>query len=69
MKNIIIEKPVLKNTKLFVQKMKCNINPIRIQLASFWKTVSKFFLTFYLPHMEYEGSIGFVMRKIKKNYY
>jgi hypothetical protein len=23
---------------------------------------------FYLPHMEYEGSIGFVMRKMKKNY-
>jgi hypothetical protein len=21
---------------------------------------------FYLPHMEYEGSIGFVMRKMKK---
>jgi hypothetical protein len=25
-------------------------------------------LIFYLPHMEYEGSIGFVMRKMKKNY-
>jgi hypothetical protein len=26
------------------------------------------FQIFYLPHMEYEGSIGFVSRKIKKNY-
>jgi hypothetical protein len=25
---------------------------------------SLFCLVFYLPHMEYEGSIGFVMRKI-----
>jgi hypothetical protein len=25
-------------------------------------------VTFYLPHMEYEGSIGFVSRKMKKNY-
>jgi hypothetical protein len=24
--------------------------------------------SFYLPHMEFEGSIGFVMRKMKKNY-
>jgi hypothetical protein len=23
-------------------------------------------LTFYLPHMEYEGSVGFVSRKMKK---
>jgi hypothetical protein len=23
-------------------------------------------ISFYLPHMEYEGSIGFVTRKIKK---
>jgi hypothetical protein len=27
------------------------------------------FMVFYLPHMEYEGSIGFVMRKMKKIYY
>jgi hypothetical protein len=26
-------------------------------------------LDFYLPHMEYEGSIGFVSRKNKKKYY
>jgi hypothetical protein len=26
-------------------------------------------VTFYLPHMEYEGSIGFVSRKMKKNYF
>jgi hypothetical protein len=25
-------------------------------------------LCFYLPHMEYEGSIGFVSRKMKKFY-
>jgi hypothetical protein len=25
-------------------------------------------LIFYLPHMEYEGSIGFVSRKMKKIY-
>jgi hypothetical protein len=24
--------------------------------------------SFYLPHMEYEGSIGFVMRKMKNFY-
>jgi hypothetical protein len=28
-----------------------------------WETAD-----FYLPHMEYEGSIGFVSRKMKKNY-
>jgi hypothetical protein len=26
------------------------------------------FTIFYLPHMEYEGSIGLVSRKMKKNY-
>jgi hypothetical protein len=29
------------------------------------KNLNKF-SAFYLPHMEYEGSIGFVMRKIKR---
>jgi hypothetical protein len=32
----------------------------------FWKEVGC--LIFYLPHMEYEGSIGFVTDKMKKNY-
>jgi hypothetical protein len=26
-------------------------------------TDEKMFIAFYLPHMEYEGSIGFVMRR------
>jgi hypothetical protein len=30
--------------------------------------VGFFLCGFYLPHMEYEGSIGFVLRKLKKNY-
>jgi hypothetical protein len=38
---------------------------LRGNLKIFGFSVFSVFSDFYLPHMEYEGSIGFVMRKMK----
>jgi hypothetical protein len=41
-------------------KLKCSV----IDFLFGQKVLTCVFLYFYLPHMEYEGSIGFVMRKM-----
>jgi hypothetical protein len=47
----------------------CGLGMVRVREKE--KEYHQFFervYPFYLPHMEYEGSIGFVMRKMKNFY-
>jgi hypothetical protein len=53
-----------KNSKMKISKT-TSWQPMAIFLDNFQRKMLKSSV-FYLPHMEYEGSIGFVMRKMKK---